>query len=111
MSNHIAVFLLFSFLSCTVSGSFVQAAQSDDDYRDEITEHVVDPCFKYSAGKSEPIPEVSESEMVTLMKLMSPEAVQNTINAMLPVVKGKPIEARMEFYKFGLKMCIQGAGK
>ena len=108
MNNHAVVVLLFSFLSCI--GSFVQA-QTDDEYRTEIMEHIVDPCFEYSAGKSEPIPEVSESEMVTLMKMMSPEAVQDTINVTLPVVRGKPLETRMEIYKFGLNTCIRGVGK
>ena len=110
MNKPSAVYLLISSLSCVLSGSFVQA-ETDDDYKAEIMQHIVDPCFAYSAGKSEPVAQMSESEMVTLMKIMSPDAVQETIDVTLPVVKGKPIEARMQVYELGLKLCIRGTGK
>ena len=54
---------------------------------------------------------MSESEMVKLMKIMSPNAVQETIDVTMPVVKGKPLEARMQVYDLGLKLCIRGTGK
>ena len=108
MNKHTVANLFVVFFSCLSLSVF---AQSDDDYKAEVMQHIVDPCFQYSAGKAEPIPGVSESEMVTLMKMMSPQAVQNTIDVTLPVVKGKPIEARMEIYKFGLNTCIRGTGK
>lgn len=108
MNKHVAICLLVAFLSCLSLSVF---AQTDDDYTAEIMQHIIDPCFAYSAGKQEPVAEMSESEMVTLMKLMSPDAVQDTIDVTLPVVKGKPLEARMEIYKFGLNTCIRGIGK
>ena len=98
------------FLFCIAFSLFAQA-QTDDDYKAEIVQHIVDPCFAYSAGKSEPVAQMSESEMVTLMKIMSPDAVQETIDVTLPVVKGKPLEARMQVYELGLKLCIRGTGK
>lgn len=110
MKNLPAACLLFTFLACLSWGRFVQA-QTDDDYKTEIMQHIVDPCFKYSAGKQEPVAEMSESEMVTLMKLMSPQAVQDTIDVTLPVVKGKPVDDRMKVYEIGLKLCIAGTGK
>ena len=110
MNKPSAVCLLFSFLSCVLTGSFVQA-QTDDDYKAEIMEHIVDPCFQYSASKSEVIEQMSEAEAVTLMKIMSPEAVQDTIDVTLPVVKGKPVDDRMKVYEIGLKLCIKGTGK
>lgn len=110
MKKPTVVCLLFSSLSCVLSGHFVQA-QTDDDYKAEITQHIVDPCFQYSASKSEPLDGISESEMVELMKLMSPNAVQDTIDVTLPSVKGQPPEARMRIYELGLKLCIKGTGK
>ena len=77
----------------------------------EIMQHIIDPCFAYSAGKQEPVAEMSESEMVTLMKIMSPDAVQDTIDVTLPVVTGKPLDARMQVYELGLKLCIRGTGR
>ena len=105
--------LSFVLVLClAVPATFAQqSTMTDTDYEAEIMQHIVDPCFQYSAGNAEPIPGVSESEMVTLMKLMSPQAVQDTIDVTLPVVRGKPSEARMEIYKFGLKTCIRGTGK
>ncbi|MCY4362723.1 MAG: hypothetical protein OXE42_11145 [Gammaproteobacteria bacterium] len=108
MKQHTVASLFVAFFSCLSLSVF---AQTDEDYTAEIMQHIVDPCFKYSADKSEPIPEVSESEMVTLMKLMSPDAVQDTIDVTLPVVKDKPIEARMQVYELSLKLCIRGTGK
>ena len=68
-------------------------------------------AFQYSAGKSEVLEQMSEAEAVTLMKIMSPDAVQDTIDVTLPVVKGKPVDDRMKVYEIGLKLCIQGTGK
>ena len=110
MKKHAAVCLLFTFLACLSWGRFIQA-QSDDDYKAEITANIIDPCFQYSASKSEPLDGISESEMVELMKLMSPDAVQDTIDVTLPAVKGQPPEARMRVYELGLKLCIRGTGK
>lgn len=104
MNRHI----LITFLSCLSVGI---SAQSDDDYKAEIMQHIVDPCFAYSASKSEPLDGISESEMVELMKLMSPGAVQDTIDVTLPAVKGQPLEARKQVYALGLKLCIKGTGK
>lgn len=110
MYRHTLVLLLVTVFSSLYSINFVQA-RSDDDYKAEIMQHVVDPCFQYSANKSEPIAGISETEMVTLMKMISPQAVEDTINVTLPVVRGKLPEARKEIYKFGLNTCIRGAGK
>lgn len=68
MYRHTLVWLFVSVFSCLYSINFVQA-QTDEDYTAEIMEHIVDPCFQYSAGKQETVDGMSESEMVTLMKI------------------------------------------
>ena len=108
MKKQTIAYLFITFFSCFSLSVF---AQSDDDYKAEIMQHIIDPCFRYSANKSEPVAEMSETEMVTLMKLMSPEAVQDTIDVTLPAVKGQPPDARMQVYELGLKLCIRGTGK
>ena len=108
MSKYAVACLLVAFFSCL---SLSVSAQSDDDYKAEIMENIVDPCFQYSASKSEPLDGISESEMVELMKLMSPDAVQETIDVTLPAVKGQSPEARKQVYELGLKICIRGTGK
>ena len=95
MKKQIFACLLVTFLSCLSLSVF---AQTDDDYKAEIMQYIVDPCFQYSASKSEPVAEMSETEMVTLMKIMSPDAVQDTIDVTLPVVRGQPPDARMQVY-------------
>lgn len=110
MSKHTAVFLLFSSLICLIAVHFVQA-QTDDDYKVEIMQHVIDPCFRYSAERSDLTEMWSVEEAVEMMKLLSPEAVQETIDVTLPVVQDKPLEARMKIYKFSLDLCIRGTGK
>ena len=110
MYRHTLAWLFVSVFFCLNSISFTQA-QTDDDYKAEIMQHIVDPCFEYSAGKSDVIDQMSEAEAVTLMKIMSPDAVQDTIDVTLPVVKGKAVDDRMKVYEIGLKLCIQGTGK
>lgn len=110
MYRHTLAWLFVSVFSCLYSINFA-LAQTDEDYTAEIMQHIVDPCFKYSASKSEVIDQMSEAEAVTLMKIMSPDAVQDTINVTLPVVKGKPVDDRMKVYEIGLRLCIQGTGK
>ena len=109
MNERTVACLLSVFLICLVwSPSF--HAQTDDDYEAEIMQHIVDPCFKYSASKSELMDQMSEAEVVTLMKLMSPEAVQETLDVTLTIVRDKPEDARMEIYKVGRELCIKAAG-
>ena len=110
MYRRTLAWLFAVFFSCLSFSIFIQA-QTDDDYKAEIMQHIVDPCFQYSASKQDPPAGMSESEMVELMKIMSPQAVQDTIDVTLPVVKGKPVDDRMKVYEIGLKLCIQGTGK
>ncbi len=110
MKQHTVAYLFVAFFPCLYSINF-SLAQTDEDYTAEIMQHIVDPCFAYSAGKQEPVAGMSESEMVTLMKMMSPQAVEDTINVTLPVVKGKPVDDRMKVYELSLKICKRGTGK
>lgn len=110
MKTRAAVYLLFSFLPCALSGSFVQA-QTDDDLKAEITQHIVDPCFRHTAERSEHLDIWSVEEAIEMMKLLSPGAVQETLSVTMPVVRGKPIESRMKIYKLGLDLCVKGTGK
>jgi len=86
-------------------------SQTDDELQAEIMRHIIDPCFAHSASKSEPIAGMSEKDMVTLMKLMSPDAVVDTVDVTLPAVRGQPADARKKVYEIGLKLCIKGTGK
>ena len=110
MKNLSAACLLFAFLACLSWGRFIQA-QSDDDYEAEIMQHIVDPCFKYSAERSDNLDMWTVEEAIEMMKLLSPEAVQDTLDITMPVVKGKPPEDRMKIYKLSLDLCIKGTGK
>ena len=110
MHGHTLAWLFVSVFSCFNSINFA-LAQTDDDYKAEIMQHIVDPCFQYSASKSELLDQMSEEEIVVLMKLMSPNQMQETIDVTLPMVQDKPQDARMLIYKFGLDLCIRGMGK
>ncbi|MYH69077.1 MAG: hypothetical protein F4147_02835, partial [Gammaproteobacteria bacterium] len=83
MKNLSAACLLFTLLACLSWGRFIQA-QTDDDYTAEIMQHIVDPCFAHSASKQERVAGMSETDMVELMKIMSAQAVQDTIDVTLP---------------------------
>ena len=110
MYRHTLACLFVSIFSCIYSISFA-LAQTDDDYKAEIMQHIIDPCFEYSASKSALLDQMSEEEVVALMKLMSPNQMQETIDVTLPMVQDKPQDARMLIYKFGLDLCIKGTGK
>ena len=98
------------FLFC-IAFSFFCYAQSDEDYKDEIMQHLVNPCFRYSAERSDLADMWTMEEAVEMMKAISPQAVADTINVTLPVVQGKPVEARMKIYEFSLDLCVRGTGK
>lgn len=110
MNKYAIPCLLLTFLTCIIPGHFVQA-QTDDDYKAEIMQHIVDPCFRHTAEKSEHLDIWSVDEAVEMMKLLSPGAVDETLRVTLPVVREKPLESRMKIYKLGLDLCIKGAGK
>ena len=110
MNKHTVACLLVTFFSCLSFSIFTQA-QTDDDYKAEIMQHIINPCFRYSAERSDNLDMWSVDEAVEMMKLLSPEAVQETLDVTLPVVRDKPLEARMKIYKFSLDLCIKGTGK
>lgn len=101
--------LLIAFLACLSWGRFIQA-QTDEDYTEEIMQHIIDPCFEYKAKNAEPIEGLSEKDMMTLLKLNSSKNVLETITVTLPIVRDKPEDARMGIYKAGRELCIEAAG-
>ena len=87
--QHTVACLLIAFFSCLSFSIFTQA-ETDEDYKVEIMQHIIDRCFEYSASKSELLRQMSEEEVVTLMKLMSSNQLQETIDVTLPMVQDKP---------------------
>ena len=99
--------LLITFFSCF---SLSVSAQSDDDYKAEIMQHIIDPCFEYKAKNAEPIEGLTEENMMTLLKLDAAQHVLETIKVTLPIVREKLEDARMGIYKAGRELCIEAAG-
>ena len=78
-------------------------------YRDEILQYVIDPCFTQISRRN--LTEfVSEKQAVDLLKITEKDGVENVISLILPMVKGVTFKERRKIYEFGLSGCISGAG-
>ena len=109
MNKHTVACLLVTFFSCLSFSIFTQA-ETDDHYKDEILQHLINPCFEYKARNAEPIEGLSEDDMIKFLKLASSENVLEIISVTLPIVRDKPEDARMGIYKAGRELCIKAAG-
>jgi len=92
------VYLLFTFLACLSWGRFVQA-QTYEEYKAEIVQHVVEPCLEYRVSQQDPIEGLTQDEMLVLLKVTARDYVQEIIDGVLPAVKGKPVQDRMRTYE------------
>lgn len=79
------------------------------DYRAEIMEQVVDPCYLDMALRN-PVEGVSPEQLAELTKMVSAKAVNTMVEALLPlVVKLDEAEQCRVFYAMGKKVCIDAA--
>ena len=78
-------------------------------YRDEIFQYVIDPCFAQISSRN--LTEyVSGKHAVDLLKITEKEGVENVISMILPMIKGTTFKERKTIYEFGLNRCLSGAG-
>ena len=81
------------------------------DYRAEITAEIIDPCLLGIVRRTEELESLPEAQAVELVKMLQSETWETMIDAVLPVVSGKPPEARAAFYRVAFQQCIiSGAG-
>ena len=64
------------------------------DYREEIVQNVIEPCYN-TAAKSPELVElvISHAQMVETMKITGSNDIERAIAALLPVVRGKDISS------------------
>ena len=71
MKQHTVAYLFVTFFSCLSISIFTQA-ETDDDYKAEIMQHIVDPYFRYSAEKSNLTETFELDDAVELMNKSHP---------------------------------------
>ena len=91
---------------------FTQFAIANQALKNEILEHVVDPCYTQIAERDGLGEYMKIDEAVEVMKMMNPQSIEKMYEASLPVVKKLPsFSERMLFYQIGLSSCINGASQ
>ena len=79
------------------------------DYRAEIMEHVVDPCYLDMALRN-PVEGVTPEKMMELAKMVAADSVNQMVESLLPVAaKIDDLEQRQAFYAVGKELCISAA--
>ena len=87
------------------------AKVSAQDYRAEIMEHVIDPCYLFMAIQN-PVDGVSPKQMADMVKALKPGNVEQMISGVNLMLKNNPsVATRMALYKLSLQVCISGAKK
>ena len=79
-------------------------------YRAEIMREVIDPCLLAILARQGGIPGVSTSEALELLKIVQKQQTEQSIQALLPLMRGETREQRALLYQFGLRTCVN-AGK
>ena len=86
-----------------------QSQEQTEVLRNEIVAYVVNPCYLASALRN-PVEGFSAEQTVELVKLMTPQATDDLVAALLPIVQRiDTLEQRVVFYEIGKKMCIDSA--
>ena len=93
-------------LSLNVAGISLISHSYAHDYRAEIMEHTLKPCWMYGIKLNGLDKELSESEILEGMHLLAGDIFERTIRKMLPIVEGVPTEERMELYATGKLECM-----
>ena len=78
------------------------------DLQEEITTHVIDPCFLQGIKDQELDEMLGEDEALELFKVMQAKQIEQLIDIVEPLVIQKEISVRQAVYKMALSQCIQG---
>lgn len=79
------------------------------DYRAEIMEHVVDPCYLDMALRN-PVEGVTPEKMMELAKMVADKSVNEMVENLMPIAaKIHDLEKRQAFYAVAKELCISAA--
>ena len=81
---------------------------SGSDYRAEITEEVIDPCFLTMIRNKGGVPNLSEDEALNILKTVQAESVESMIQQITPLLEGQDRGTRTSLYRMFSKTCIEG---
>ncbi len=98
-------------VTVVVLASLISSPAYAQDYRAEIIQHIVDPCLLHSANRSGLVEKLGREQTLALMKIMTPDMVEKSVKAALPMVMGKSYGDRMTIYKFSAAICIGASDK
>ena len=89
--------------------ALLAAQASARDYREEIMQYVVDPCYLAMAeGKT--VKGVSPAELAALVKSLNKKPIEDTVAAVNRLLRNDPgFETRKRVYDLSLDMCVRGA--
>ena len=88
----------------------VTVSYSQQPYRQEIIENIIDPCYRMSVrSKPELMKHMTEDEALVAIKLMADANIEQTVNALSPIIPELDLLiGRERVYEMGLGACIKG---
>ena len=107
LQKAILVFILPTF---TLATSVDQTQAQDVNYRREIIEYVLHPCWRVAIRKHGLDKTMGEEQALNIMGVMQEKETQSIINALMPLISGKDRSARKLIYDISLETCIGGVG-
>ena len=104
--------LLVSMMALYVIGVSAPlfAYMSEADYRQEIKEEVLIPCFSTIMQKTGLAGQMTVNEFLLILKSQG-NTVQRAEEKLLQQIIGKPRNVREILYRVGLSACLNGSGE
>ena len=100
--KRILAFLVVSIFCLT------NPATGRENYRQEIMQHVVDPCYTKLANRPGGLAEqISTKEAVELMKIFGKDAIEAVMRETIPLVSKMSFKERKQVYSFSRQLCIK----
>ena len=93
------------FVPRTKSG-WVRAADVELDYVREVVANVIDPCFLKAIKLYGLHWELGEETALSFLKAELRDVVRAQVREIVPLVEGRPREARLSIYESSLALCI-----
>ena len=94
-------------LGCLILGLLLPATTRAQDYTSEITTHVIDPCVLAAVRHNDLDEMMDEREAVAIMKLLMGSNINEIVDIVENLVRGKDRATRMQLYPALRGLCIE----
>ena len=98
-----------SIIRTAIATLLLTSVVNAQEYKDEILEHIIDPCYEQIALSSGLTEYLDLPEAVDAAKMLAEDDIKQAIIQMDHTVRNLELEDRMKVYKMGHDVCIYAA--